>query len=157
MTGGCADGDGEPATTEGSIELAVEGWSGVEGYRLLALTWDAKGELMGGSFWAMVGDDPFTVSDTVHPPYEGDEEAPEGEGWGAGDYVWDERVRFEPGTYRVEFYAHPGEIPPYGSHIPASPVERRCETQVEVVAGEIATVTISGIRGGTPEGSCPLA
>ena len=74
---------------------------------------------------------------------------------GEGDYLWDETAQLESGCYLLEFWANPGELAPYGSHIPASPIERTCRVEVEVTAGETSTVVISDIPVG--DGPCPLA
>ena len=93
----CNDG----AAATGTIKISVQDWSGVYGYRLLAGVWDdspGARDLVGGAFWTMVDSDPFSTEDVVHPPYLGDDEPDDGDGWGAGDYLWDETARLEPGT-----------------------------------------------------------
>jgi hypothetical protein len=147
-----------PGPTTGIIKISVEDWTGVEGYRLLAVVWtedfdpddSSTGPLVGGAFWTMIDRDSFSGEDVVHPlawpnPRSGVRS------WGAEDYLWTETAQFEPGTYRIEFYANPGELKPYGSHLPAEPIERRCVVEVEVEAGETSTVVISSIP---TEGPC---
>jgi hypothetical protein len=129
--------------------IAVQDWPDVAGYRLLAVVWDQRfqGDLVGGAFWTLIDRDPFSGVDVVHPPYRGgawDEVAPS-DGWSAGDYLWEETAWVEPGTYRIDFYANPGELAPYGSYVPAAGAELSCVLDVDVNAGQISTVTISGI------------
>jgi hypothetical protein len=81
----------------------------------------------------------------VHPPFTGEDEEGDYEDWGAGDYVWEETARLEPGTYRIAFWANPGELKPYGNYVPSLPIERSCWVDVEVIAGQTSVVTISGI------------
>jgi len=135
--------------TRGAIVIGVQDWSGVAGYRLLAVVWDQRfqGDLVGGAFWTLIDSDPYSGLDDVHPPYLGDvwDETPHPDGWGAGDYLWEETAWLEPGTYRIDFYANPGELAPYGSHLPSGGHERGCDLVVEVNAGQISTVTISEI------------
>jgi hypothetical protein len=149
----CTLGAG-PSDTTGTIELSVRDWSGVEGYRLLAVV-GCDSELVGGAFWTIIDSDPFSGEDVVHPPF-GGEDPPgvEYESWGEGDYLWDETAQFEPGTCEVTFWANPGELAPYGSHIPAGPIERTCSVDVEVVAGEVSTLVITDIPVG--RGPCPM-
>lgn len=146
---------GSAGADAGPIMISIDDWSGVEGYRLLAGVFsEVSGELVGGAFWTMVDSDPFSITDVVHPPFWGEDEAEDYESWGAGDYLWEETALLEPGTYRITFWANPGELKPYGSHIPAG-VGRSCWIDVEVNAGEATTVVISGFRGNHDE--CPEA
>jgi len=152
-------GDGEEnvggGAGTGTISISVQDWSGVEGYRLLAVVWskddDDRGtfwELAGGAFWTMIDSDPFSGEDVVHPPLWGDDRRDVEswvESWGAGDYAWERTASLEPGTYRIDFSANPGELKPYGSYVPAEPIERHCSVDVEVRAGKNSTVVISGI------------
>jgi hypothetical protein len=108
----------------------------------LAGVW-SETDLVGGAFWTLIDNDPFSGADVVHPPSHADNG--NYETWGEGDYLWDQTARLEPGTYRVEFWANPGELAPYGSHIPAGAIERECYVDVEVSAGEATLVVISEI------------
>jgi hypothetical protein len=137
----------------GTITISVQEWSGVEGYRLLAGVW-SETDLVGGAFWTHIDNDPFSDADVVHPPNLADDN--DYETWGEGDYLWDQTARLEPGTYRIEFWANPGELAPYGSHIPAGAIERECYVDVEVSAGEGALVVISEIPRGEHD-LCPEA
>jgi hypothetical protein len=150
--GACGDDDDAASPDTGTIKIVVEDWEGVEGYRLLA------GFNGGGAFWTIIDSDPWSGEDVVHPPYwgEGEYDGGRDDGWGAGDYMWDQTAQLEPGSYSIQFWANPGELAPYGSHIPAEPIERGCSVEVEVAAGETATVVISDIP---PSGgdTCPDA
>jgi hypothetical protein len=145
----------------GGIRILIRDWSGVEGYQLLAGVWAQESDpdaipLVGGAFWTLINSDPFSAEDVVHPPVDPYGENPrEGDyyTWGAYDYLWEERAWLDPGSYRITFWANPDVLRPYGSHIPASPIERTCEVDVEVVAGEMTTVTITDIPAG--DGPCP--
>lgn len=152
----------------GSIVISIQDWSGVEGYRLLAGVWVADGweehleaPLVGGAFWVIVDSDPFSIEDVVHPPLDPDSNLREGDlySWGEYDYDWEETARINPGLYRIDLWANPDLLKPYGSHIPASPTERSCSIDVEVREGEVTRVVIAGIpyrQFGpcpTPEGS----
>jgi hypothetical protein len=152
---GCNEGDaGGDVTGTGTITISVENWSGVEGYRLLAVAGGYGNDLGGGAFWTLIDSDPFSAEDVVHPPFLGEDVVEvDVEDWGTGDYLWEETARLEPGTYRIDFWANPGNVAPYGSHIPASPIERQCWADVEVRAGEVSTIVISGIPKGA--GRCP--
>jgi hypothetical protein len=137
----------------GTVMISVQGWSGVEGYRLLAGVWDGY-DIVGGAFWTLIDSDPFSGEDVVHPPYLGEDEEGDYEDWGAGDYVWEETARLEPGTYRIDFWANPGELKPYGNYVPSIPVERSCWVDVEVIAGEASKVVITDIP---VDGPCQVA
>jgi len=149
-------GDGEEnaggGVGTGTISISVQGWSDVEGYRLLAGVWTEDydpedpqtGPLVGGAFWTIIDSDPFSGEDVVHPPAIPNTGS-EVRSWGAEDYLWAETAELEPGSYRIDFWANPGELAPYGSHIPAEPIERHCSVSVEVRAGESTPVVISGI------------
>lgn len=150
-----AFGDGEESVGggggTGTISISVQGWSGVQGYRLLAVVWSADyTDLVGGAFWTFIDSDPFSGEDVVHPPAIPNPRSGV-RSWGSEDYLWAETAELEPGTYRIDFWANPGELAPYGSHIPAEPIERRCSVDVEVRAGESTLVVISGIP---REGPC---
>ena len=147
----------ETAAT-GTIKISVQDWSGVEGYRFLAVVWSESGEGGGGAFWTLIDSDPFSGEDVVHPMFWGEDvEEVDVEDWGAGDYLWEETARLEPGTYRIDFFANPGNLAPYGSHIPAGSVERQCWVEAEVRAGEESLVVISGIPNWVVKGAyqCP--
>ena len=73
------------------------------------------------------------------------------EGWGAEDYLWNLTAQLEPGIYQVTFWANPGELNPYGSHIPASPIERQCDIAVNVGAGYVTDVIVTDM----PPGDVP--
>ncbi|NNC40834.1 MAG: hypothetical protein HKN95_09090, partial [Acidimicrobiia bacterium] len=119
----------------GTITISIDGWEGVEGYRLLAVV-SSESDLVGGAFWTIIDSDPYTRTDMVHPPFDGeDPPGVEYETWGDGDYSWDKTAMLEPGTYQIDFLANPDELAPYGSHLPASPIERECSIAVEVAAG----------------------
>jgi hypothetical protein len=146
----------EPATaTTGTINLSVENLSGMEGYRLLAGVWSETHDpsLVGGSFWTIIDRDPFTDTDLVHPAAFPNPrtEVTEVEGWGAEDYLWDLTAQLEPGTYRVSYWANPGELKPYGSHIPAEFIERRCDIAVNVAAGYVTDLIVTEM----PRGDLP--
>lgn len=151
-------------TATGTINLSVQDWAGVSGYRLLAgvRTGGDAGEIVGGAFWTIIDSDPFSGEDVVHPAYHGDVEPEGAETWAEGDYLWDETALLEPGTYVIDFWANPGELAPYGSHLPAEPIERRCWVEVRVEAGEASTVILSEIpapatSSGAPEFErCPM-
>lgn len=102
---------------------------------------------MGGAFWTIIDTDSYSDSDLVHPPIypNPDGDVSEGEGWAADDYHWNSVAQLEPGTYQIDLWANPGELAPYGSHIPASPIERTCRIDVDVTAGESSIVVITGI------------
>lgn len=131
------------ASATGTISLSVRDWEGMEGYRLLATAWSEDDEVMAGlsgaAFWIHVDTDPFSTQDVIHPPAipPGDEQP-----WGLGDYEWEETAMLEPGTYRIDLNANPGELAPYGNYIPADPIERSCWVDVEVRAGETSTIVI---------------
>lgn len=133
-----------PAT----ITLSIDGWEGVEGYRLLAVVSSSEGynELVGGAFWTMIDSDPYWGTDFVHPA-NWREEPPWvlSENWGEGAYLWDETAGLESGMYRIHFLANPGKLAPYNKNIPAEPIERYCSLDVEVSSGIDTTVSISGI------------
>lgn len=139
--------DPDTAVT-GTIRLSADGLLGMEGYRLLAGVWSETADppLVGGAFWTLIDSDPFTDSDLVHPPAYPNprSEVSEVEGWGAEDYLWNQTAQLEPGTYQVTFWANPGELAPYGSHIPRG-FERTCSIDVEVVAGTTTTVIVTEI------------
>jgi hypothetical protein len=154
VTGSDARAGSEISDTAGpgAIVISVRDWPGVDGYRLLAVVFGEE-DLVGGAFWTLIDSDPFSGVDIVHPPYLGDgwDDEPHPDGWGAGDYLWNRTAWLEPGTYRIDFYANPGELAPYGSHLPSAGAELYCGLEVDVVAGEISTVTIPGIPiGGDP-------
>lgn len=133
-----------PAT----ITLSIDGWEGVEGYRLLTVVSSSDGynELVGGAFWTMIDSDPYSRTDFVHPPNWRDEPPwVLSESWGEGAYLWDETARLEPGMYRIHFLANPGTLAPHNKHIPAEPIERYCSLDIEVTSGRDTTVNISGI------------
>jgi hypothetical protein len=147
--------DPAPPSASGTISISVENWSGAEGYELLAGVWDGS-DIVGGALGIRINADPFSGSDVVHPPdWSSDDSAePDDETrrWFVNDYRWDETARLQPGTYRVEFWANPDELKPYGSMIPTG-AQRTCSVDVEVNAGEATVVVISDIPGGT--GPCP--
>ena len=150
-----------PATSAvtGTVTIELDGVSGMEGYRLLAgvLSETADSPLVGGAFWTIIDSDLFSDSDPVHPPIDTsqDSDVSGDEDWGADDYFWDLTAQLEPGRYQIDLWANPGELSPYGSHIPASPIERTCTVDIEVTAGENTTVVITQIP---PDvGPCVLA
>lgn len=148
-----SDGRDEAAVT-GTVTIAIEGAEGLVGYRVLAGVWEGP-DIVGGAFWIIADSDPFTATDVVHPPnWDDDPSGDTEDGWGASDYLWDETAALAPGTYQIEFWANPGELQPFGSMIPADPIERRCSMDVEVAAGETTTVTITEIPA---QGSCGAA
>jgi hypothetical protein len=144
--------EGANPGTSGTLSISVEDWAGVEGYRLMAGVWSDDYDLVGASFWTIVDSDPFSVEDGLHPLAvpPGDEQP-----WGLGDYLWDKTMWLDPGTYRIEFWANPGELPPYGNYIPSDGIERSCWVDVEVRDGEVSKVVISDIPRG--HGLCPDA
>ena len=157
----CGDDDGPRITTEaitpaspetadiGTLTVAIEDWEGVEGYRLFATVWSGRyDELVGGVFWTHVDSDPFTAEDVVHPVADGNEAGFE------DDYAWDETATLEPGMYSIDLYANPVELAPFGSHLPAEPIERRCLLDVEIEAGSATTVVVTDIPSGEVE-ICP--
>jgi len=155
--------DGGPCVTDpataatGTITVAVEGLADMVGYRLLAGVFAETGDapLVGGAFWTHVDGDPFSDRDRVHPPAVPNPrtESSDVVGWGGEDYFWNETAQLAPGRYQVVLWANPGELAPYGSHIPADP-ERACTIDVEVVAGIDTEVVVTGIPAdGEP---CPL-
>lgn len=147
--------DGGPCPTDpatavtGTVTIEMDALSGMEGYRLLAGVWSETAEppLVGAAFWTIVDSDLFSDSDRVHPPIypNPDTEMSDIEGWAADDYFWNETAQLEPGRYRIDVWANPGELAPYGSHIPASPIERTCTIGVDVTAGENTTVVVTGM------------
>jgi hypothetical protein len=157
--------DGGPCPTDpatavtGTITISVEDLSDMEGYRLLAGVWSETGDtpLVGGAFWTIIDTDPFSDTDRVHPPIipNPDREARDVEGWAANDYFWNETAQLEPGSYRIDIWANPGDLAPYGSHIPSSPIERTCSMDVDVTAGENTAITITEIP--TDDGPCAIA
>jgi hypothetical protein len=145
----------DPATaTTGTITVAVEGLADMVGYRLLAGVFarSSDSSLVGGALWTRVDGDPFSDSDRVHPPAVPNPrtEFSDVDGWGADDYFWNETAQLPPGRYQVVLWANPGELAPYGSHIP-SDQERACTVDIEVVAGSDTSVVVTGIPpGGEP-------
>ena len=140
--------DAETAVT-GTVTIELDALSGMEGYRILAVVWSETSDpnLDGGAFWTIVDTDPFSDNDRVHPPIfpNHDTEAGDVEGWAADDYFWDSVAQLEPGRYRIDVFANPGELKPFGSHIPASPVERSCEVTIDVTAGQNTAIVITDI------------
>ncbi len=145
------------APQSGTLAVALDEVSGLDDHRVLALVWQPVHHLAGGAFWLRVDSDPFSARDVMHPVSWSDEPSPvdEEDGWGADDYLWDETATLRPGTYRVEVYAHPGELIPFGRLIPADPIDRRCFVDVDVHAGETTLVTISDIPAGDDPPPCP--
>jgi glucose/arabinose dehydrogenase len=142
----------------GTITISIDGWEGVEGYRLLAVVSEEDYELVGGAFWTMIDSDPYSTTDVIHPPFDGeDPPGVEYETWGEGAYLWDETARLKPGIYQITFWANPGELAPYGSHIPSLPIERECQVTVEVTAGHNTEVVISDIPIAGDGGECQRA
>jgi hypothetical protein len=147
--------DGGPCTTDpatattGTITIEMDAVPGIEGYRLFAGVWSESADppLVGGAFWMIIDRDTFSGSDFVHPPIypNPDTEASDVEGWAADDYLWNSVAQLEPGPYRIDVWANPGELAPYGSHIPASPIERTCTVDVDVAVGENTPVVITGV------------
>ena len=124
----CDTSDGRDETAETETLGGPDGAEGLDWYRLLAGVWDGP-DIVGGAFWNCVDDDPFSGSHVVHPPNLSDESNLELDaGWGAGDYLWDETAALQPGTYQVDLWANPGELRPYGSYIPASPISGAAES-----------------------------
>ena len=146
--------DDPDVATTGTIEITIQDWAGVEGYRLLAVAF-GEDELAGGAFWTIIDSDPFSGSDVVHPPNDGDGES-NAEAWGDDDYVWNETAMLEPGTYSLTFAANPGELAPYGSHLPAAGYELGCMASVDVVAGEVTELVVSGVLVIGNHAPCPL-
>ena len=145
----------------GTVSITIEGWEGVEGYRVLAIAGGGDGDLVymlpGAAFWLDVGSDPFTATDVLHPPA-WPSPGLDADDWAADDYLWDLTARINPGRYQLTFSANPGTIDTYGSHIPAGPIERQCTLHIEVRAGETTHVTISGIPPSTEDTveECPV-
>lgn len=147
--------DGGPCTTDpatavtGTLTIEMDGVTGIEGYRLLAGVWTGAADpsLAGAAFWTIIDADPYSDSDLVHPPIfpNPSTEASEAEGWAADDYHWSSAAQLEPGTYQIHVWANPGELAPFGSHIPASPIERTCTVEVFVTAGENTTIVITDL------------
>lgn len=147
--------DGGPCTTDpatavtGTVTIELGGVAGLEGYRLLAGVWSETVDppLVGAAFWTIIDSDLFSDSDRVHPPIypNPDTEIADVLGWAVDDYFWGETAQLEPGRYQIDLWANPGELAPYGSHIPASPIERTCTLDVDVTAGQNTTVVITGI------------
>jgi hypothetical protein len=140
----------DPATAvTGTVTIELDALSGMKGYRLLAGVWSETADppLVGAAFWTTIDTDLFSDTDLVHPPIFPNPRAedPNLDGWGAEDYFWGETAQLEPGRYRIDLWANPGELAPYGSHIPASPIERTCTLDVDVTAGQNTTVVITGI------------
>lgn len=157
--------DGGPCTTDpetavtGTATIELDALSGMEGYRILAVAWSEVSDpsLVGGAFWAIVDTDPFSDEDRVHPPIIPNPvtEAGDAEGWAADDYFWNETAQLEPGRYQIDIFANPGELKPFGSHIPASPIERSCSIDIDVTAGQNTAVVITDIP--VEHGPCALA
>lgn len=152
------DGACDPASPTADakpIIISIDDWAGVAGYRLLAGVFaEPRGDLVGGAFWTIVDGDPFSITDVVHPPLLPNPRTDAGS-WGAEDYAWDETALFEPGRYRIVFWANPGELAPYGSHLPGGPIERTCEVDFDFEADEFGApmISISDIPVGS--GECP--
>jgi hypothetical protein len=148
--------DPAPPSASGTISISVENWSGAEGYELLAGVWDGS-DIVGGAFGTRIDTDPFSASDVVHPTeWSSDDSAePDDETrrWFVDDYQWDETARLQPGTHRIDLWANPDELKPYGNMIPRSPIDRHCWVDVEVNAGEATVVVVSDIPDGS--GPCP--
>lgn len=139
----------------GTISISIEGWEGAEDYQLLAGAWNDDNELVGGALWIKVDSDPFFARDVVHPANPNNTRNLAPEMWGLEDYLWSETARLEPGIYSITFWANPEVLHPYGSHLPAEPIERRCALSVEVKAGKVSTVQILEIPAGSWE-ACPI-
>ena len=147
--------DGGPCTTDpatavtGTVTIELDGVSGLKGHRLLAGVWSEAADppLVGAAFWTIIDSDVFSDSDNVHPPIypNPDTDIADVLGWAIDDYHWDSVAQLEPGRYQIDLWANPGELAPYGSHIPASPIERTCTLDVDVTAGQNTTVVITGI------------
>lgn len=153
-----ASDEDDAASGTGTITISMEGVEGLDGYRLLAGVWARAGDtdLVGGAFWTIVDSDPFSADDQAHPPNTSDVVSDDAAGgWAADDYLWDETAALVPGAYRVQLWANPGELLPYGSHLPAEPIERGCVVDVDVAAGESTAVTITGVPAGDRGMPCP--
>ena len=140
----------DPATAvTGTVTIELDALSGMEGYRLLAGIWSETADppLVGAAFWTTIDSDPFSDTDLVHPPIypNPDPGISDAQDWAIDDYFWGETAQLEPGRYQIDLWANPGELAPYGSHIPASPIERTCTIDVDVTAGQNTTVVITGI------------
>ena len=157
--------DGRPCTTDpetavtGTVTIELDALSGMEGDRILAVVWSEVSDpsLVGGAFWTIVNTDPFSDKDRVHPPIfpNPDTEAGEVEGWAADDYFWSEAAQLAPGRYQIDIFANPDELKPFGSHIPASPIERSCSIDVDVTAGQNTTIVITDVP--MEHGPCAVA
>lgn len=155
--------DGGPCTTDpetavtGTVTIELDALADMEGYRILAVVWSEISDpnLVGGAFWTIVDTDPFSDNDRVHPPIIPNPDTGIGdvEGWAADDYFWNEVAQLAPGRYQIDIFANPGELRPYGSHIPSDPIERRCSIDVNVTAGRNTTVVVTHI----PNGPCVVA
>lgn len=141
----------------GTLAVTLEAVSGLDDHRVLAVVWHPVHHLVGGAFWVRVDSDPYSASDVMHPISWSDEPShlDEVDGWGADDYLWDETATLRPATYRLEVFAHPGELTPYGRLVPADPIDRRCFVDVDVVAGVTTLVTISDIPAADDPPRCP--
>jgi len=150
--------DPETAVT-GTATIELDALSGMEGYRILAGVWSETSELplVGGSFWTIVDTAPFSDNDRVHPPIfpNPDTQLDDHGGWAADDYFWDSVAQLAPGRYRIDIWANPGELRPFGSHIPASPIKRSCSIDVDVTAGEDTTIVVTGVP--MEHGPCAVA
>jgi len=142
----------------GTVTISVQDWSGVEGYQLLAGVRNGS-DIVGGAFGTRIESDPFSGGDVVHPPEWSPPDSAEPHDdvrfWFADDYRWNQTARLQPGTYRIDFWANPYELKPYGNMIPSLPIERSCWIEVEVTAGEATTVVITDIPVGEGDAPCP--
>lgn len=152
--GPCDTGPAPPTATSGTITISLQGLSGFEGYQLLAGVWSEVHDpsLVGGAFWTTIDSDPYSTVDVVHPALYPNTR-PERESWGDDDYAWEETAQLEPGAYRIQLWANPGRLDPYGSHIPGGSVERECTVDVEVIAGESTTLVVADLP--VDVGQCP--
>jgi hypothetical protein len=146
----------EPNAAPGTLTVAARDWEGMDGYRVLAVVWGDE-DLEGGAFWRRVDADPWSGEDVVHPPAFRSDLTGDlgGTAWGDDDYWWDETAELEPGTYRIEITANPGEIIPFGSHIPAAGNERSCFVEVVVESGQDVSLVVTGVPRADP-GEPPL-
>jgi hypothetical protein len=147
-----------PAPAPGTITLVLREWEGMVGYEVLTVVIDTDGSrddspIVGAAGYGIIGTDPFSLTEVAHPPILGaDAEGTTWPDWATDDYVWDETAIFGPGEYRVEIVANPGQLTPYGSHVPATGAERRCVAIVEMAEGSAVVIEFS-----TPPVDTPFA
>lgn len=127
----CGDDDAVPEPAPGTITVSVDGLEGVEGFGLWSFVTTRNGPVvtfLGSAFYETIDDDPYSAQDVMHPVI-----VPTGP---ASQFVADEVVIFEPGTYYV--FVTAAEDKEGGQ-------QYACETEVKVIEGEAVLVNLSSL------------